>query len=653
MRKIMCVLVAIVLTLSSLLFTAPTAEIQAASKISEKTGQGAADFAKNAYNNGWKYVYGAHGQVITKEIVDGLRKTFPGMYTQSYYEKTLKAVGSRGVDCVGLLKAYLWWQGSDKNPKPTSGVAGGATAMYNEAKEKGSMSSMPDEAGIILFRPGHVGIYIGGGYVIDASGVDYGIKKNNQLSKWKYWFRSPYLTYSGSGSNNNPDNGSTPADGDVLKKGAKGEPVKKLQNRLKELGYFTGTVDGDFGSSTEKSVKEFQKKAGLTADGVAGQATQKRLYASDAPKAGSTPKPDSSSTPGGSNGGNSSGSETTYTIGSTGSGVTKLQGRLIELGYLSGKATGTYGAKTKQAVTGFQKAARISATGVADRVTQDKLYSKNAPKSTANTSSAVNVGPLTSAKPSGTLKRGDSGDGVKALQTRLKELGYITGTVDSTFGAGTEKAVKEFQEAAGLTADGVAGKTTLDKMFASGAPKKGNSVAYTKLQSGDTGEKVTNLQNRLKELGYFTDAVNGTYGETTTQAVKEFQTIAELDSDGVAGEKTQEKLFAADAPRKEGTDSSEPLSSEASSEPISSEPDFSSDDGLMIWGDPSDVTEITPSSDVSEASQARQNSQQLITLILIICIGAATIVILVIFFLEWKKKSMNTIRVIRKDDDQE
>ena len=57
------------------------------------------------------------------------------------------------------------------------------------------------------------------------------------------------------------------------KRGSSGETVKQIQTKLKEWGYYDGTVDGVYGSSTEKAVKYFQEKNGLTADGKAGQKT--------------------------------------------------------------------------------------------------------------------------------------------------------------------------------------------------------------------------------------------------------------------------------------------------------------------------------------------------------------------------------------------
>lgn len=64
--------------------------------------------------------------------------------------------------------------------------------------------------------------------------------------------------------------------------GDKGDMVKVLQRRLNDLGYTTGSADGVFGANTVKAVRNFQSQNGLTADGVVGFATAKKLYASDA-----------------------------------------------------------------------------------------------------------------------------------------------------------------------------------------------------------------------------------------------------------------------------------------------------------------------------------------------------------------------------------
>lgn len=75
----------------------------------------------------------------------------------------------------------------------------------------------------------------------------------------------------------------------ILSVGAKGDDVTRLQQRLKDLGYLDGKVDGQYGGGTKRAVIAFQRMHGLTTDGVAGQETQEKLYAEDA-----KPAPDGS-----------------------------------------------------------------------------------------------------------------------------------------------------------------------------------------------------------------------------------------------------------------------------------------------------------------------------------------------------------------------
>ena len=68
----------------------------------------------------------------------------------------------------------------------------------------------------------------------------------------------------------------------VLKSGSQGSEVKEVQRRLKLWGYYKGSVDGVFGAKTKSAVIAFQKKNGLTADGVVGKSTYKALGMTDA-----------------------------------------------------------------------------------------------------------------------------------------------------------------------------------------------------------------------------------------------------------------------------------------------------------------------------------------------------------------------------------
>ena len=216
--------------------------------------------------------------------------------------------------------------------------------------------------------------------------------------------------------------------------------------------------------------------------------------------------------------------------------VKKLQGRLKELGYYSSAIDSSYGAKTVEAVKAFQKKNGLTSDGVAGTATLKKLNSTSAVKNTTTTTTTTNTNT--------TLKSGAKGEAVKELQRRLKELGYYNNAIDGDYGAKTVVAVKAFQKKNGLTADGVAGSTTLKKLNSTSAVKAGTTTTTTTttttsgLKSGATGAEVKKLQERLKELGYYTAAIDSSYGAKTIAAVKAFQQKNGLTADGVAGTAT-------------------------------------------------------------------------------------------------------------------
>jgi spore cortex-lytic enzyme len=74
----------------------------------------------------------------------------------------------------------------------------------------------------------------------------------------------------------------------TLRVGSSGEDVKTLQTKLKRWGYYTGSIDGVFGAGTKKAVIAFQKKNGLTPDGIVGAATLKALGMSASNGSGSS-----------------------------------------------------------------------------------------------------------------------------------------------------------------------------------------------------------------------------------------------------------------------------------------------------------------------------------------------------------------------------
>ena len=76
--------------------------------------------------------------------------------------------------------------------------------------------------------------------------------------------------------------------GAVLRRGSTGSTVSQLQTKLRSMGYYSGNIDGIYGSATETAVRNFQRAGGLTVDGIAGAATLKALSISDGGAAGAT-----------------------------------------------------------------------------------------------------------------------------------------------------------------------------------------------------------------------------------------------------------------------------------------------------------------------------------------------------------------------------
>ena len=118
-----------------------------------------------------------------------------------------------------------------------------------------------------------------------------------------------------------------------------------------------------------------------------------------------------------------------------------------------------------------------------------------------------------------------------------------SGSVDGSYGSGTEAAVEAYQRAAGLRVTGMAGPTT-QRLLYGGTSESGS---YSKLDVGSTGSAVKRLQYALYELKYYDGDISGTYDTVTQNAVMVFQELNGLTIDGVAGQQTQQKLFSSNA----------------------------------------------------------------------------------------------------------
>lgn len=333
----------------------------------------------------------------------------------------------------------------------------------------------------------------------------------------------------------------------TLREGMGGQDVLYTQDRLAALGYLTGISDGQYGAATKAAVLAFQKKNGLSADGVLGTNTRKRLFSEGAIGAKETSQPDGVG-------------ERKLTLGMKGDDVKSVQKKLIALGYLTGKADGVYGTATESAIRRFQTRNGLTSDGICGEDTVKALYSSTAID--AGSSVTPSPKPVDESAPTRILRPGMSGDDVKSVQSRLKALGYYTGTVDGNYGTGTMAAVASFQLRNNLSADGVAGKRTYKKLYSSDAlaaistptstPTTGVTRPTRLLYSGCTGDDVKSVQQRLKDLGYLTDKVDGKYGANTVAAMRAFQLRNGLTGSGNGDTATYTILYSVNAITAEG-----------------------------------------------------------------------------------------------------
>ena len=324
-----------------------------------------------------------------------------------------------------------------------------------------------------------------------------------------------------------------PAAAGTLQYSSSGEAVKELQRQLRETYYYSGTIDGVFGSAVNRAVKAFQASAGLTVDGKVGGATRNALYNRSAKIFnGGIPVRGLAS-------------------GDRGYDVFVLQQKLGSLNYISYYQAGYYDSYTVDAVKAFQQANGLKVTGKADATLRRYLWPTtiNDKEEEENYYSGTPDDPYQDR----TLKQGMYGNDVANMQMRLKAAGYLLGNADGIFGPITKAAVLAFQKDNNLKQDGIVGGQTwaLIKTLAVGNAEqtvvdtsKPSVGAYTtKLRKGSSGAQVKKLQQQLIELGYLPSGEDdGKYGSKTAYAVMQFQKDQHISMDGVAGPQTFARL---------------------------------------------------------------------------------------------------------------
>ncbi|MGI2905330.1 peptidoglycan-binding domain-containing protein [Tolypothrix sp. VBCCA 56010] len=289
-----------------------------------------------------------------------------------------------------------------------------------------------------------------------------------------------------------------------LRQGSRGARVSKLQQDLRQLGYFYGPVSGYFGSDTQQAVIRFQQASGLRADGVVGSRTiQAILIRRGEGEGGEYP---------------------VLSENSSGPAVTRLQQLLQQAGYFNTNPTGRFGSITRDALIAFQRNAGLPANGVANRQTWDALLRT----SQEPTPPGVSI----------------STEQIRELQQRLRDLGYFNTNPTGNVGPVTIDALRRFQQDYRLYADGIADIQILEAVRRAWEDRYANQNQPNKnyISVGDRGDNVRALQERLAQLGYFNGYPDGYFSEYTRSSVIAFQQYYRLNPTGVVDSQTWQVL---------------------------------------------------------------------------------------------------------------
>lgn len=246
-----------------------------------KTNAGLVDYA--VAQLGKPYWWGTFGQTASAALLVQKRTQYPERYTAGDFESQF---GQKVHDCVGLIKGYLWCDTPDSEPiyKPTQDVA--VSGLFMACPESGSIDTIPDIPGVCVFMRdmSHVGVYIGGGYVVEATGHARGVVKTKLAGRgWGLWGKPRWINYEATVTPAQPAQTTastlTVTGLPLLRYGDKGEFVRSAQLLLIGRGYSCGWcgADGEIGQDTYNAIIAFQRASGLQQDGIIGAQTWARL----------------------------------------------------------------------------------------------------------------------------------------------------------------------------------------------------------------------------------------------------------------------------------------------------------------------------------------------------------------------------------------
>jgi hypothetical protein len=218
-------------------------------------------FAQKALDEHWGYVLSGQGETYTIELAEEWARTRSTYGTRKYFtQDCARWFGRHVTDCSGLIVAAI----RTVNPLYKDRVA---DTFRSQFVESGKIKTIPEIPGLAVWRPGHIGVYIGGGYAIEARGYKYGVVLTEVKKRtWTRWGKLRDIKYLG---------------GEIMiNKGDHGPAVEAWQMALLSLGIdLPGYgADGWYGNETVNGTKAFQEIKGLPQTGSVDDDTAGAMF---------------------------------------------------------------------------------------------------------------------------------------------------------------------------------------------------------------------------------------------------------------------------------------------------------------------------------------------------------------------------------------
>lgn len=159
------------------------------------------NFCEQALKKESYYMWGTYGKLISKSLILSKAKQYPKRYSTARQQFLLTHVDGKsvGCDCVGLIKWALWTDGDiNGRIRYQEATDRNTTMLYEAATLRGPMAVLPEIPGLIVYRKGHVGVYVGKGKVIECTLGSRGdgiVKTDVAKGEWTHWLKIPEVMY--------------------------------------------------------------------------------------------------------------------------------------------------------------------------------------------------------------------------------------------------------------------------------------------------------------------------------------------------------------------------------------------------------------------------------------------------------------------------